>query len=64
MKNLAVDMKIFTALSMMHLKNKTGTFLTYIKRKGVHINFAQLGMIDNVMLGWIGQAQPSHGGRD
>jgi hypothetical protein len=49
---------------MMQLKNQSGTFLTYLKRKGVHINYAQLGMVDTVTLGWIGQAHPSFGCRD
>jgi hypothetical protein len=57
-------MKIVTALSMMQLKNQSGTFLTYLKRKGVHINYAQLGMVETVTLGWIGQAHPSFGYRD
>jgi hypothetical protein len=39
-------------------------FLTYLKRKGVHINYAQLGMVETVTLGWIGQAYPSFGCRD
>jgi hypothetical protein len=56
--------KIVTALSMMQLKNQSGTFLTYLKRKGVHINYAQLGMVETVTIGWIGQAHPSFGYRD
>jgi hypothetical protein len=31
--NVAGKMKIVTALSMMQLKNRSGTFLTYLKRK-------------------------------
>jgi hypothetical protein len=44
---------------MMQLKNQTGMFLTYLKRKGVHINYAQFGVFDTVTLGWIGEAHPS-----
>jgi hypothetical protein len=62
--NVAGKMKIVTALSMMQLKNQSGSFLTYLKRKGVHINYAQLGMVETVTLGWIGQAHPSFGCRD
>jgi hypothetical protein len=62
--NVAGKMKIVTALSMMQLKNQSGTFLTHLKRKGVHINCAQLGMVETVTLGWIGQAHPSFGCRD
>jgi hypothetical protein len=61
--NVAGKMKIVTALSMMQLKNQSGTFLTYLKRKGVHINCAQLGMVETVTLGWIVQAHPSCGCR-
>jgi hypothetical protein len=57
-------MKFVTALSMMQLKKQSGTFLTYLKRKGVHINYAQLGMVETVTLGRIGQAHPSFGYRD
>jgi hypothetical protein len=62
--NVAAKTKIVTALSMMQLKNQSGTFLTYLKRKGVHINYAHLGMVETVTLGWIGQAHPSFGCRD
>jgi hypothetical protein len=65
MNNIAGKMKIVTALiSMMQLRNQTGTFLTYLKRKGVHINYAQLGIFDTVMLGLIGEAHPSLSFRD
>jgi hypothetical protein len=57
-------MKIVTALSVMQLKNQSGTFLTYLKLEGVHINYAQLGMVETVTLGWIGQAHTSFGCRD
>jgi hypothetical protein len=62
--NVAGKMKILTALSIMQLKNQSGSFLTYLKRKGVHIKYAQLGMVETVTLGWIGQAHPSFGCRD
>jgi hypothetical protein len=62
--NVAGKLKIVTALSMMQLKNRSGTFSTYLKRKGVPINYAQLGMVETVTLGWIGQAHTSFGCRD
>jgi hypothetical protein len=62
--NVAGKKKIVTALSMMQLKNQSGSFLTYLKLKGVHINYAQLGMVETVTLGWIGQARPSFVCRD
>jgi hypothetical protein len=61
---VAEKIKIVTSLSMMQLKNQSGTLLTYLKQKGVHINYAQLGMVETVTLGWIGQAHPSFGYRD
>jgi hypothetical protein len=57
-------MKSLTALMMIQLKNQSGSFLTYLKRKGIHINYAQLGMVETVTLEWIGQAHPSFGCRD
>jgi hypothetical protein len=38
--NVDGKMIFLTALSMMQLKNQSGSFLTYLKRKGVHINYA------------------------
>jgi hypothetical protein len=64
MNNVAGKMKIVTALSMMQLKNQTGTFLTYLKIKGVHINYARLGTFDKVTLGWIGEVHPPFRFRD
>jgi uncharacterized membrane protein YheB (UPF0754 family) len=57
-------MKSITALSMMELKSQSGTFLAYLKRKGVCINYAQLGMVERFTLGWIRQEHPSFGCRD
>jgi hypothetical protein len=59
MNNVAGKMKIFTSLSMMQLKNQSGNFLTFLKRKGVHINYSHLCMVNTVTLQWIGQAHPS-----
>jgi hypothetical protein len=64
MNNVVGKMKIVTDLRMMQLKNQSGNFLPYLKRKGVHVNYAQLGMVNMVTLGWIGQAHPSLGCRD
>jgi hypothetical protein len=49
---------------MMQMKNQSGTFLTYLKRKGVHINYTRLGMVEIATIGWIGQAHPTFGCRD
>jgi hypothetical protein len=64
MNNVAGKMKIITSLSMTQLNNKSDTFLTYLKRKGAHINYAHLGMFETVTLGWMGHAHPSLGCRD
>jgi hypothetical protein len=64
MNNAAGKMRTVTALRIMQLKNQSDTFLIYPKRKGVHINYAQLGMLETVTLGWSGHAHPSLGCRD
>jgi hypothetical protein len=64
MKNLAGKMNIATALIMIQLTNQTGTFLTYLKRKGVHINYSPLGTCYMVTLGWMGDDHPSFRFRD
>jgi hypothetical protein len=64
MDNVAGKMRIVTVLSMMQLKIQADTFLTYLKRKGVHIKCAQFGILVTVTLGWIGQEHPSLGCRD
>jgi hypothetical protein len=46
-------MIIVTNLSLAQLKTHTGTFITYLRRKGVHIIYAQLGIFDTVTLGWV-----------
>jgi hypothetical protein len=53
-----------TGLSRFRLMFEFNYFTTYIKQKGVHINYAQLGMVETVTLGWIGQSHPSFGCRD
>jgi hypothetical protein len=50
MNNADSKMKIITALSTTQLKNQTGTFLSYLKRKGVHINYVQLGNREGISI--------------
>jgi hypothetical protein len=64
MDNVAGKMKIITMMSMMQLKNQTGTFLAYLKRKGVYIKYKQLGIFDMVTLGLLGEAHRSFSFRD
>jgi hypothetical protein len=58
------EMRIVTKLILAQLKIHTGTFITYLRRKGVHINYAQLGIFVTVTLGWVAGAHPSYSYRD
>jgi hypothetical protein len=62
--NESGKMRIITKLSLAQLKTHTGTFITYLRRKGVHINYAQLGIFDTVTLEWVAGAHPSYSYRD
>jgi hypothetical protein len=62
--NVSGKMKIVTKLSLVQLKLTPGSFLTYLRRRGVHMNYAQLGVFDTVTLGWMAGAHPSFGYRD
>jgi hypothetical protein len=62
--NVSGKMRIVTKLSLAQLKTHTGTFITYLRRKGVHINYAQLVFFDTVTLGWMAGAHPSYSYRD
>jgi hypothetical protein len=57
-------MKVVTKLSLVHLKLTSGSFLTYLRCRGVHINYAQLGVFDTVTMGWVAGAHPSSSYRD
>jgi hypothetical protein len=62
--NVSGKMKIVTKLSLLKLKLTSSTFLTYLRRRGVHMNYAQLGVFDTVTLGWVAGAHPSFSYRD
>jgi hypothetical protein len=62
--NVSGKMRIVTKLSLAQLNTHTGTFITYLRRKGVHINYAQLGIFDTITLGWVAGAHPSYSYRD
>jgi hypothetical protein len=62
--NVSGKMIIINNLSLAQLKTHAGTFITYLRRKGVHINYAQLGIFDTVTLGWVAGAHPSYSYRD
>jgi hypothetical protein len=57
-------MKIFTNISLVQLKPTSGSFLTYLRRKKVHMNNAQFGVFDTVALGWVAGAHRSFSYRD
>jgi hypothetical protein len=57
--NVSGKMKIVTNLSLVQLKLTSGTFLTYLRHRGVNMNYAQLGVFDTVTLGWVAGAHPS-----
>jgi hypothetical protein len=62
--NVSGKMRIVTKLSLAQLKTHTGTFITYLRRKGVHINYEQLGIFDTVTLSWVAGAHPSYSYRN
>jgi hypothetical protein len=57
-------MKIVTKLSLVQIKLTFGTFLTYFRYRGVHMNYAHLGVFDTVTLGWVAGAHPLFSYRD
>jgi hypothetical protein len=57
-------MKIVTKLSLVQLKLTSRTFLTYLRSRGVHMNYAQLGVFDTVTLGWVTGTHSSFSYRD
>jgi hypothetical protein len=62
--NVSGKMKIVTKLSLVQLKLHTGTFLYYLRRRGVHLNYAQLGVFDTVTFAWVTGAHPSYSYRN
>jgi hypothetical protein len=62
--NVSGKMKIVTKLSLVQLKLTLGSFLTYLRRRGVHMNYAQFGVFDTVALGWVTGAHPSFSYRE
>jgi hypothetical protein len=63
-KKVSGKMQIVTKLSLFQLNLISGTFLTYIRCRGVHMNYAQLGVFVTVTLGWVAGAHPSFNYRD
>jgi hypothetical protein len=52
-------MKIVTKLSLVQVKLTPGSFLTYLRHRGAHMNYAKLGVFDTVILGLVAGAHPS-----
>jgi hypothetical protein len=49
---------------LVQLKLHTGTFLSYLQRRDVHLDYAQLGVFDTVTLGWVAGTHPSYSYRN
>jgi hypothetical protein len=62
--NVSGKMKIIAKLSLVQLKLHTGTFFSYLRRRGVHLNYAQLGVFYTFTLGWVAGAHPSYSYHD
>jgi heme/copper-type cytochrome/quinol oxidase subunit 4 len=57
-------LKIVFNLSLVQLRLHMVTFLLYLRRRGMHMNYAQLGVFDTVTLEWLDGAHPSYSYRD
>jgi hypothetical protein len=62
--NISGKMKIAMKLSLVQLKLTSGTFIASLRRRGVHMNYAQLGVFNTVTLGWVTGAHPSYSYHD
>jgi hypothetical protein len=57
--NISGKMKIVTKLSLVELKLTSGKFVTYLRRRGVHMKYKELRVFDTLTLGWVAGAHPS-----
>jgi hypothetical protein len=63
-KNVTGKMKIQLSSTIAQLKHATSTFKEYLLKNQVHINNAQLGPDEAVVLGWIPGSHPAFSFRD
>jgi hypothetical protein len=57
--NVLGEMKIQSSSTIAQLKHATSTFKEYLLKDWVHINNAQLGLEEAVVLGWISGSHPA-----
>jgi hypothetical protein len=62
--NVTGKMKIQSTSTIAHMKHATSTFKKYLMKDRVHINNAQLGPEEAVVLGWISGSHPAFSFRD
>jgi hypothetical protein len=62
--NVSGKIIIVIKLSLVKLELNTGKILSYLRRRGVYLNYAQLGVFDTVTLGWVAGSHPWYSYRD
>jgi hypothetical protein len=62
--NAAGSIKIQTKFLISQLKHPSSTFGQYLNKERVHINSAQLGVEEEVTMGWCWKSHPAFGYRD
>jgi hypothetical protein len=63
-KNVSGKMKMQSTSTIAQMKHATSTFKEYLMKDRVHINNAQLGSEEAVVLGWIPGSHPAFSFRD
>jgi hypothetical protein len=59
--NVAGSIKIQTKFSISQLKHPSSTCRQYLNKERVHINSAQLGVEEDVTMGWCWKSHPDFG---
>jgi hypothetical protein len=62
--NVSVKMRIQSTSTIAQMKHATSTFKKYLIKDRMHINNAQLGPEESVVLGWIPGSHPAFSFRD
>jgi hypothetical protein len=62
--NVSGSIKIQTNFLIFQLKHPSSTFRQYLNKERVHINSAQLGVEEGVIMGWCWKSHPAFGHRD
>jgi hypothetical protein len=61
---VARSIKIKTKFSISQLKHPSSSFRQYLNQERVHINSAQLGVEEKVIMGWCWKSHPAFGYRN